>query len=271
MLWGAHNGEVEVAGSKMAYARFGHGPRALAILPGLSDGLATVRGKALLLAPPYSSFLDGFTVYMFSRADGIAPGTSIDDMAEEQACALGLLGITRTCLMGVSQGGMIAQALAASHPGMVERLVLAVTAPCCNDLVRENVCRWVEMAERGDHAALMRDTAERSYSDRRLATYRRLYPVLGLVGRPRDGYRRFLADAGAILAFDARGRLADIACPTLVIGGERDKVVGAEASRELHEGIAGSRLHMYEGLGHAAYEEAPDYNGRVLAFLTEEE
>jgi hypothetical protein len=37
----------------MAYASFGRGDRVLIILPGLSDGLATVRGKALLPVKPY--------------------------------------------------------------------------------------------------------------------------------------------------------------------------------------------------------------------------
>jgi pimeloyl-ACP methyl ester carboxylesterase len=94
------------------------------------------------------------------------------------------------------------------------------------------------------------------------------YPLLGLVGKPRDGYQRFLANAEAILRFDARDVLGSISCPTLVIGGADDRIVGAEASRELHEMIPGSQLHIYEGLGHAAYEEAPDFNDRIHVFLT---
>ena len=49
--------------------------------------------------------------------------------------------------------------------------------------------------------------------------------------------------------------------------GEEDRIVGAAASRTLHEGIPGSELFVYPGLGHAAYEEAKDFNRRVLAFL----
>ena len=122
------------------------------------------------------------------------------------------------------------------------------------------------MARAGDHKALMVDTAERSYSPAYLKRYRVAYPLLGLVGRPKT-YDRFLANAEAILGFDALDELGRIACPTLVLAGEDDKIVGAAASTELHERIAGSQLFVYPGLGHAAYEEASDFNDRVFGFL----
>ena len=56
MLWNAHNGTIRLDGASMSYASFGHGEKAFAMLPGLSDGLATVKGKALLLAKPYEAF-----------------------------------------------------------------------------------------------------------------------------------------------------------------------------------------------------------------------
>ena len=266
MLWNAREGSVPIGGTTMRYVAFGRGSRRLVILPGLSDGLATVRGKALLLAPPYQRFLDRFTVYVFSRRDRLPQGHGIRQMAADQAAALDALGIRRTSVMGVSQGGMIAQYLAIDRPDLVERLVLAVTAPCANEMVRDCVRRWIGMAQAGDHKALMVDTAERSYSPTYLRKYRAAYPVLGLVGRPRS-YDRFLANAEAILGFDATRELGGIACPTLVIAGEDDKIVGVEASQQLHELIARSELHVYEGLGHAAYEEAPDFNDRVFRFL----
>ncbi len=266
MLWNARNGEVPIGDTKMCYVSFGRGERAFAILPGLSDGLATVRGKALLLAAPYTRFFDRFTVYMFSRKDEMPEGYSIRDMAEDQAEAFRKLGIKKACVMGVSQGGMIALYLAADHPEMVEKLVLAVTAPYANGMARRFVESRIEEAKRGDHRAIMTGSAEAGYSEKKLRRYRRLYPLLGMIGRPKD-YTRFLRNADAILRFDARGRLGDIRSQTLILGGGEDRTVGPEGSCELHEAIEGSELYMYPGLGHAAYEEAPDFNRRVLAFL----
>ncbi len=268
MLWNAKDGSVALDGAQMDYVRFGSGGKHLVILPGLSDGLASVKGKARLLAPGYKLFFDAYTVWMFSRRDPLPVGTAIRDMAADQAAALRALGVEKAAVMGVSQGGMIAQLLAAEHPGLVDGLVLAVTAPCVNEQIRSCVEGWIGMAERGDHKALMIDTAERSYSESFLKKYRRIYPLLGRLGRPKS-YERFLANARAILAFDARGELGGISCPTLILGGEEDGIVGADASRELHEAIAQSELQMYPGLSHAVYEEAKDFNERVFRFLEE--
>ena len=53
--------------------------------------------------------------------------------------------------------------------------------------------------------------------------------------------------------------------PCRLSGGD-DKTVGNDAARELRDGIAGSELYVYEGLGHGAFEEAKDFYDRVLAF-----
>ena len=266
MLWNAKNGEVPAGGTMMSYASFGNGKKVLVILPGLSDGLATVRGKALLLAAPYRKFIDDWTVYMFSRKDELPEGYSIREMAEDQAEALKELQLEKVSVMGVSQGGMIAQLLAAEHPELVEKLVIAVSAPRVNEQIRACVDRWISLAQAGDHRQLMIDTAEKSYSENYLKKYRKMYPLLGRIGRP-ENYSRFLANAHAILRFDAVPELAKIICPTLIIGGTEDQIVGAAALYELRDHISGSELYMYEGLGHAAYEEAKDFNERVFGFL----
>ena len=48
------NGCVSVGDTDMYYASFGKGNKTLIVLPGLSDGLSTVKGKALLLSSPYN-------------------------------------------------------------------------------------------------------------------------------------------------------------------------------------------------------------------------
>ena len=158
------NGCVAIGNTDMYYVSFGHGDRNLVVLPGLSDGLATVKGKALFLKAPYKRFLNEYTVYMFSRKNNMPAGYTIRQMAEDQALAMKELGISRAAVLGVSQGGMVSQYLAIDHPELVEKLILAVTAPYANDVVNDAVRSWIEMAKQGDHVRLMMDTAERMYS-----------------------------------------------------------------------------------------------------------
>ncbi len=261
------NGKVSIGDTEMYYAAFGRGKKRLVVLPGLSDGLATVKGKALVLSMPYMKYLKEFTVYMFSRKNSMPEGYSIRDMAEDQICAMKELGIDRACVLGVSQGGMIAQYMAIDHPEAVEKLVLAVTAPCAGDTARDAVESWMEMAGRGDHTALMTDTAEKMYSEKYLRKNRRYFPLIAKFTKP-SSYERFFRNAEAILGFDARSELGKICCPVLILACSDDKTVGNDAKEELKRGIPGSELYVYSGLGHGAYEEGRDFYDRVFEFCS---
>ena len=260
------NGVVNGSFGEMDYVSFGSGPLPLVILPGLSDGLATVKGKALLLAPAWKPFFHACTVYMFSRRNNLPRGYTIRKMADDQSEAMHVLHLENAVVIGVSQGGLIAQLLAADHPECVRRLVLVVTAPYCNACLCENLKTWKTMAEEHRHGDLMRDTAEKSYSDAHLKEYRKFYPLLGLLAKPKS-YERFFASIDAIESFDARKDLPKISCPVLILGGRKDKTVTGEASEELHAMLEGSELYMYDEYGHAIYEEAKDFNDRILSFL----
>lgn len=72
--------------------------------------------------------------------------------------------------------------------------------------------------------------------------------------------------AKSCLTCNAYDELNKIQCPVFVIGGKRDKVVSADASEEIAEKL-GCEIFMYDHLGHAAYEEAKDFNQRVYNFL----
>ena len=262
------NGCVTVGDTEMYYVSFGKGNKKLVALPGLSDGLATVKGKAMLLSPPYRKFLPDFTVYMFSRKNDMPDGYTIRDMAQDQVLAMRELGIDQTYLLGVSQGGMIAQYIAIDHPEMVKKLILAVTAPNANAVVVDAVSRWIDMASRGDHAALMLDTAEKMYSEAYLQKNRKALSLFAKFTKPSD-YGRFLKNAYAILNFDSRDELSEIRCPTLIIAGSADHTVGSNAALELNRAIASSKIFVYEGLGHGVFEEAKDFYDRVLDFCKE--
>ena len=257
--------DFEADGFEMDYIRFGRGKNTLVMIPGVGDGLKTVKGMALPFALLYRSLCADFTVYVFSRRGALAPGTGTRDMANDLDRAMDALGLSGVSVVGVSQGGMIAQWLAVDHPDKAARLVLTVTLSRPNPTVRDAVGRWIGMAEKGDYRGIMLDTAERSYSEKRVRKARLMYRLLGNAGRPAS-FDRFLVQAESCLRHDAYRELPRIACPTLVIGGGQDRIVTGEASAEIASKIPGSLLKMYEDLGHGLYEEAPDFLEQVRTF-----
>ena len=266
MLFHTKNGTLSMDGTTMDYIRFGTGADTLIMLPGLGDGLRSMKGTALPLALIYRIFARDFTVYAFSRKHDLPEGYTTRDMAQDVKAAMDALGIEKTHLFGVSMGGMIAQHFAADYPDRTKKLILAVTCPCSNPILEASIREWVACVQREDHAALMDSNLRRIYSD---ACYRKnkyLIPIISKLTRPKS-YNRFLVQTNACLTHDARNRLSEIRAEALVIGGEQDRCLGGEASRDIAGKISGSILKMYPKWGHGVYEEATDFNKILLHFL----
>lgn len=256
---------LEMDGVGMDCARFGNGSKALVLIPGLT--LRDVKGAELPLAYMYRMFAREHTVYVLDKRSVIPDGYTIRDLANDAAHGMEQLGLSDADVFGVSQGGMIGQYLAIDHPHLVHKLVLSVTASRRNPVMEEAVGNWVRMAERGDFELLVMDIFERMYSEAYLRKYHWLFPILTRLGKPRDP-GRFIALAKACLTCNSYPELRKITCPALVIGGRQDYVVTGEASEELAAALQ-CELHMYDGLGHSAYEEAADHNERIVRFLAE--
>lgn len=260
------NGVLQLNGDTMHYIRFGQGTKTLIMLPGLGDGLTTVKGKALPMAMMYRAFKKDYTVYMFSRRNHLPEGMTTRDMSRDLRDAMDMLELERVDLVGVSMGGMIAQQFAADYPDRVGKLILVVTCPAANPILTESVQEWISCARRGDHTAFMDSNVRRMYSPSYYRRNRWLVPVMGRLTKPKS-YERFFIQAEACLNHDARDRLPAITAPTLVIGGEKDQTLGGDASRKLAAAIPGAVLHMYPEGTHGLYEEEKDFNRVVLSFL----
>ena len=151
----AKNGILALGNNTMEYIRFGTGKKVLIMLPGLGDGLRTMKGTALPMALMYRSLTKEYTVYAFSRKTTLPEGYTTRDMAADQVQAMDALGIEKADFFAVSMGGMIAQHLAADYPERVGKLVLVVTAARSNPILVESVTEWIGQAKAGDHTALM--------------------------------------------------------------------------------------------------------------------
>ena len=269
MFNGAKGNSIKIGHTEMEYITFGKGEKILVIIPGLPDGLKTVKGTAKTMALMYRRYAKEYRVYVFSRKNQLENGYTTRDMARDLKEAMDQLGITRAYVKGLSQGGMIAQYLAIDYPEVVEKLIIAVSMAKQNDTIQQVVQGWITMAEKGDYKSFIIDSMEKTYTEDYLTRkkYRWMYPLITRIGKPKD-FTRFIIQARACLSHNAYEELGKIQCPTLVIGGDRDKVVGINTSEEMAEEIPGSKLVIYPNLGHGAFTETKDFDRQALKFLS---
>ena len=269
MLYNAKNGTLKTGDSDMNYISFGHGKRKLIMIPGLGDGMKTVRGMAVPFACMYRMFAKDFTVYVFSRKNELEAGYSTKDMARDVKTAMDLLGIEKADVIGVSQGGMIAEHLAIDYPDCVNKLILTVTIGRQNDCIQSTISHWIELARQNRYGDVMKDIVVRMYTHEYIEKYKWMLPVFAMYPAPKNP-ARFITMAEACITHDAYDELDQITAPTLIIGGEKDETVSGEASRDIAEKIKGCELFMYADYGHGLYSEAKDFNQRVMDFLVRE-
>lgn len=264
-MWFCHVKKITLTidNTSLGCVRFGTGEKNLIMLPGLS--FQNVKDAALSLAYMYRIFAGEYTVYVLDKRTDIPEGYTIRDMAEDVARAMEQLQLDTAYVFGVSQGGMIAQYLAIHYPHLVQKLVLGVTTSRSNEVMEQVIQDWIRMAKADAYGAIVTDMFEKMYSAAYIRKYRWLFPVLRKIVRSKN-LGRFTALARTCLTCNTYPELHKITCPVLVIGGWKDKVVTGQASGEIAE-VLGCEIYMYDDLGHAAYEEAPDYNERILRFL----
>jgi len=179
-------------------------------------------------------------------------------------------------VLGWSLGGQVALHWAQREPAKVQRLVLVTSTPCFAE--RED---WLfGMAG----AVLAKFTAE--LEQNHAATLRRF---IALQLRGSENERELLAqlrerlfsrgepDMGALRGgleilrdADLRAGLPQIAQPTLLIAGERDKLTPPEASYYLAQAMPSARVIEVAGAAHAPFLSHPDiFVEQVKSFLHE--
>ncbi len=262
-MYNAKNKTVRLpCGADVYCAQFGRGEKTLVMVPGLN--VIDMNGTAKNLAWFYRKFAKKYTVYIFDRRSGCDEGATIKSMADDLAAAMKAVGIGKACVLGVSQGGMIAQYLAADYPELVDRLVLGVTASKTDPVMTQALDEWIELAEKDELKGVLTKSYDRMYTQKQIKKYKRLIPLMMRFTRFMS-MQRFADHARAIYSMDSTERLCKIKCPVLVLGAQLDRVTTADAAKELAEQL-GCKCHIFADEGHAAYLSKP-FNKMVFDFF----
>lgn len=180
----------------------------------------------------------------------------LSDMAQDAVGLLDALEIPSAHVVGISMGGMIAQAMVIHYPGRVRTLTSIMSSTGDPNLPPP--------AAEAIGVLLNPAPVEReAYIAYEVGVWRVLngphFPVDELRVRERAGrfFDRGLSPAGtarqmaAILASGSRKEaLRSVAVPTLVIHGDADPLVPVEAGIDTANAVPGAELMIIEGMGH---------------------
>jgi 3-oxoadipate enol-lactonase len=200
----------------------------------------------------------------FGRSE-VAPPFSMDRWADDLAALLDARAVERAVVCGLSMGGYIAFAFWRRHPGRVRALVLADTRAGADDEAARAKRREMIALARAEGAGAVAERlmpgmigkTTRERSPERVTAMRAMLeraPVEGIVG----------ALEAMIARPDSTETLATIDVPTLVVVGDEDALTPPAEARAMQERIAGSRLEVIAGAGHASAFERPAAFSHVL-------
>lgn len=249
--------ETGTFASGLPYDRIGRGPRTLVAFAGLTYENATMSGfTARYVLGMFRTLVDEFTVYVVTRRPGLAPGTTLADMADDYAVMISQEFGGPVDVMGTSTGGSIALQFGADHPELVCRLVVHSAACTLGPAARRAQKKAAELAALGRWGAASSQMMvwvmpRRGFKRALFRPLQCLAAVAAPLTAPRDA-SDFVVTVEAEDAFDLRSRLGEITAPTLVIAGADDPGYSPALFRDTAEGIPGGKLVLYEGMGHPA-------------------
>lgn len=250
-------------GMNLRYFSFGNElGQAFVIIPGVA--LKSVMDSAEFIAAQYSTIAEEFCIYVFDRREDMPEGYTVYDMADDTIKAMQQLGLMNSVLYGVSQGGMIAQAIALRCPQLVNKLILCSTAPYIPEGAAEIISEWSSCAGKGSISRLMKSFSENVYSADFCERCSNVFTEFSRLITD-DDLRRFNTIVRAMEGFDIREQLSSLSCPLLVIAGGMDRIFGTAPSSDI-AAAANGQLYVYEGQAHAVYDEEPDVLTRIKTF-----
>ncbi len=206
----------------------------------------------------------------YGESEDVSDNLDFFDFVEDVRRVLDENSISRCHLMGLSMGGLVAQAFYARHPSRVLSLGLIGCRPGSAPVFEDSRAFAEERTrplEGGDNAEALADSLlprllGPSAGDREREAIRRSLTQI----RP-DSYRKVLAARLAIAPFLDLG---DINVPTLVIAGTHDQVAPIGQMQAMAAAIPDCVLKILPDTGHLMNIERPDLFTRYIRdFLTD--
>lgn len=235
------------------------------LLHGLSDSWRSFE----LVLEHLPESVRAFALTQRGHGDSSRPeaGYRFRDFAADAAAFMDALGLEAAVVVGHSLGSAVAQRFAVDHPERTRGLVLAgsfaslATSPVARGLWDEVVSEMEDPVDPGFVREFQESTLAQSVPPEFMETVvqeSRKLPA-----------RVWRATVAGSLQDDFSGELGKIEAPTLLVWGDQDGMVPRSDQDAQTAAIAGSRLVVYEGTGHAVHWEEPERFAADLARFIE--
>ena len=264
---------VEVAGTSFAYRDLG---------PRSGTPVIFLNHLAAVLDNWDPRVVDGIAsqhrvITFDNRGVGASEGrtpSSIAEMAEDAVAFIRALGLDEVDLLGFSMGGFVAQVIAAEHPDLVRRVILAGTGPAGGEGIdKVTLLTYLDVA-RG--ALTFRDAKYYLFFTRTAngrSEARAFLKRLKERTENRDksiSVRSFRAHLKAIHGWGGQRPtdLSRIAQPVFVANGDHDRMVPTHNSADLARRLPRSQLTIYPDAGHGGiFQHHAEFVPEALDFL----
>jgi pimeloyl-ACP methyl ester carboxylesterase len=257
--------KVRAGDIELDYERTGSGPPLLLIM-GMS-------GTALHWGEPFLELLRrDFEVIVYDHR-GVGASTRLEgpitiaQLAQDASGLLSALQLQSAHVLGISMGGMIAQELALAHPGQVTTLTLGCTycgGPDSTQAAPEVIKRLAEVMMSGDRERALQAGWEINVSPAKAGDPEAYADFLAIAARRTVAVPVVMAQLQACVAHDASARLGELTMPTLVIHGTEDQLLPVENGRQIASLIPGSKLEIFDDVGHMFVWEQPERAAELL-------
>lgn len=206
------------------------------------------------------------------RSTQIDEPVSTADLARDTIALMEKLDIGNAHVVGRSMGGAVAQIIALERPDLVRTLVLCASFAKLDPLgyrvltnMRE-VLEWRNNWRDHAHHSVQNFVGYEFFNREREQVSR----IENLIGGETRLPACYIRQNWACLEHDTLGRLGDIDCPTLIMGGTQDPICSPTCTEWLSTGIRNSETVMFEGCSHFFLMEQPEkFMTALSAWLTD--
>lgn len=252
--------------------------RTLLLVHGFSASLHTWEKWVPILGGEYRMVSVDLPGHGLTRTpDGYAP--TIEGFADYVEAFAGKLNLGKVTIIGSSMGGGTAWQLALRHPARVEAMVLVGASgwpdPRIDDAEEPAIFKMLRnpvmgpILRRLDNTAMVRQGLEASFVDKALVDDAMVARYVRMSRAPGHGdVLLSIMTGSAERTLATKDLLAKIKAPTLILHGRQDNLVAVEGATKFNDAIAGSRLIIYDDVGHLPQEEIADRSAADLrAFM----